>query len=313
MNWIVLKAMNTLFEKGKVPQKISLDTNGQILYLKNSLHAIEFKGKKIMAMPEYRDIYLEHYNEDYQKYLSFLNEFDLVKPQSRYEESNIQILMKIHALRQDGALDEIRHQILEANESLRGISPLNVYKALLKMALSVIPQKHVNDYKYAMEYIISNKKDDLYSGFAMMTQYDMPFNFQLGSPTVMLFRKRDPNSHLFTHLFVLYALNSIFQIYIPFNIKDRRLFIPDAAPVDALWCPPLLGTSNTQGLSPITTYGKNLNSTSKVHGEIDTFKIPALDQDFETVKFTDKETCEITEKVFDGKKVIGIDLMMRGD
>jgi hypothetical protein len=124
MNWIVLKALNTLFEKGEVPQKISLNANGEIIYLKNSLHAIEFKGKKIMAMSEYRVHYMEHYNEDYQKYLSFLNEFDLVKPQSRYEESDIQILMKIHGLRQDGALDEIRHQILEANESLRGLSQM---------------------------------------------------------------------------------------------------------------------------------------------------------------------------------------------
>lgn len=159
MNWIVLKALNTLFEKGEVPQKISLNTSGEIIYLKNSLHAIEFKGKKIMAMPEYRNLYMEYYNADYQKYLSFLNEFDLVKPQSRYEEGDIQILMKIQGLRQEGALNEIRKQILEANESLRGLSQMFFkHDKYLENKPSII-----NALKQILDVeVFSNEKDQQY-------------------------------------------------------------------------------------------------------------------------------------------------------
>src|ERR1700744_3166978 len=133
------------------------------------------------------------------------------------------------------------------------------------------------------EYIRSNKKGDNFSGFAMLTRYTMPLTFQFSSPTVMFFKKRNPDSKLFTHVFLLYALNSIFQIFIPFNVRDRRLFASSGS-IDALWCPPLLGRSNLDEIGPISMLSFDLNSPAKVHGEIESLGIPALDQDFETVK-----------------------------
>lgn len=188
--------------------------------------------------------------------------------------------------------------------------PLHVYKGLLKVALAVMPGSHLKDYAFAMEYVRSNKRDDYFSGFAMLTRYIMPLTFTFQSPTCMLFRKKDPNAKTFTHVFLLYALNCIFQIYVPFNTKDRQLFQPNAGPIDALRCPPLLGQSNLAEIGPIQSLSFDLNSPEKATGEKESLHIPALDQDFETIDMIDKTTGQIRTEKFDANKIIGINLMM---
>lgn len=189
--------------------------------------------------------------------------------------------------------------------------PLHVYKGLLKIALSVMPGAQLNDYTFAMEYIRSNKRDDHFSGFAILTRYIMPLTFIFESPTFILFKKKDPNAKTFTHVFLLYALNCIFQIYVPFNTKDRQLFQPNSGPIDALWCPPLLGRSNLAEIGPIQSLSFDLNSSEKVSGEKESLRIPALNQDFETIDMIDKNTGEIRTEIFDANKIIGINLMMK--
>ncbi len=190
-------------------------------------------------------------------------------------------------------------------------TPLSVYKALLKMALSVMPPQHLANYRYALEYLITKKYDDNFSGFAILTRYMMPLTFQFPSPTMMLFKKKNGTDNLFTHVFVLYALNSIFQIVIPFNILDRPLFMPGSSGVDTFWCPPLFGNPDYYEVAPISSLSFDLNSTVRVQGEIESLRIPAQEGDFDISKIFNKDTGEIIERKFDASKIIGIDLMMR--
>ena len=101
--------------------------------------------------------------------------------------------------------------------------PLMVYKALVKMTLSIIDERYLKLYHFAFDYIGSSKFDADFTGFAILTRYTMPLTFQFGSPTVMIFKKKDPLPNLFTHIFVLHALNSIFQIVLPFYDPDQPL------------------------------------------------------------------------------------------
>lgn len=190
-------------------------------------------------------------------------------------------------------------------------TPLSVYKALLKMALSVMPSQHLVNYKHALEYLITQNHDENFTGFAILTGYIMPLTFQYPSPTVMLFKKKNQADNLFTHVFVLYALNSIYQIVVPFNILDRRLFMPGNTGVDTFWCPPLFGNSNYYEVAPILSRSFDLNSTDKVKGEIESLRIPAQEGEFDISKIINEETGEITERKFDASKIIGVDLMMR--
>lgn len=190
-------------------------------------------------------------------------------------------------------------------------TPLSVYKALLKIALSVIPPQHLVNYKHALEYLITKKQDDKFTGFAILTRYIMPLTFQFPSPTVMLFKKKNGTDNLFTHVFVLYALNSIFQIVIPFNILDRPLFMPGSSGVDTFWCPPLFGNRDYYEVAPISSLSFDLNSTVRVQGEIESLRIPAQEGNFDISKILNEETGEIKERKFDASKIIGVVLMMR--
>ncbi|MEB0261779.1 hypothetical protein [Mucilaginibacter sp. 10I4] len=190
-------------------------------------------------------------------------------------------------------------------------TPLHVYKALLKMALSVVDPKHLPDYNFAFEFLRTKKHDEKFSGFAILIRSTMSLTFQFPSPTVMIFRKKDANAKLFSHIFLLYAQNSIFQIIMPFYLKDRAFYTPTSGPVDTIWCPPLFGNKSLSQIGPISSLSFNLNGTEKIYNEIESIKIQALGEDFEISKIINKETGEITERKFDGNKIIGIDLMMR--
>jgi hypothetical protein len=190
-------------------------------------------------------------------------------------------------------------------------TPLHVYKALLKMALSVINPRHLPDYQFALEYVRTDKHDHNYTGFAILTRYMMPLTFQFGSPTVMIFKKKIQANQFFTHVFLLYAQNSIFQILLPFNNNDRHFYKPGAGGIDTLWCPPLLGNKNLYEVGPISSLSFDLNSTIKVYNETESINIPAQAGEFDISKIVNPETGEITERKFDEKKIIGMDLMMR--
>jgi len=169
MNWIVLTALNALYEKGEVPQKSTLNSNGEFIFLKNSLQLIEFKGKKIFAESGFKEHYIHFYKDAYQEYLKFLGDFNLVKPQTRYEESDIKILMDILRLRKDGTLDFLREQILKANESMRGLSQMffkndkylenkpSIINAL-KLILDVEVFSNEKDQQYMYKLEVKNPK-----------------------------------------------------------------------------------------------------------------------------------------------------------
>jgi hypothetical protein len=184
-------------------------------------------------------------------------------------------------------------------------TPLNIYKALLKIGLSVLGEEYLNHYKYAFEYLKTSKYDNSYSGFATATLFRMPFNFQYEQPTVMLFKKLDSSKMLFSHVMYFSALNFIFQIVIPLNQADSW-FHHNNASIEVLWCPPLFGNSVRV---PIFSTALNLNSTERLYKQNDSFIIPSQPGSYEKSRFHNKETGEVSEEDFDGSKIVGIDII----
>lgn len=185
--------------------------------------------------------------------------------------------------------------------------PWYVYKALLKMALSVMPDFHMSDYKFACEFLRSKKHDSTYSGFAILSTYTMPYTYQFQQPCCMLFRKTDPNSNTFTHVFYLAALNFIYQIVLPFNRRDAALFYSQKD-INTFWCPPLFGHNEESRIQQIYSNSVNLNSTEKLSNEIESLILPAQPGEFEVSRFQNPETGEYYEEPFVGENIIGIDL-----
>lgn len=185
-------------------------------------------------------------------------------------------------------------------------TPLKVYKAILKMALSIIDEKHLNDYSFALEYLTHRKHDENYRGFAFLTTYVMPLNFQFEAPAAMLFTKMNPFSEVASHVFYLSALNFIFQIMLPFNKRDA-FFYQKPGGFDALWCPPLFGDEEDRDILQVQSMSIDLNSTERLYNQPESFTIPAGPEMFADSQLGNKQAGD--EIPFDPEKIIGIDIL----
>lgn len=186
-------------------------------------------------------------------------------------------------------------------------TPIKVYKAFLKIALSSIGEDHVADYKSAFEYLRTNKYDSGYQGFTIMCSYTMPITFAFEKPIVMVFRKKDNAAPLFTHVCMIYTLNFIYQLVIPFNRKDFHFFQNDRI-IDTFWSPPIFGREYIHPVNTIRVSTLDFSSTDKLQDTTESLIFPMPEGHFEKARFKDKVTGEITEEDFDGTKIVGINL-----
>lgn len=124
MNWIELKALNKLYKEEQITLNETLSQSKEIKYLINSRGVLEQNHKTLIANDAYKMVYEREYYDKYVLYEEFLTQFDLLKPQSRFEESDINKLIDIHNSKKNGDLDELIQQIIANDETIRGVSEM---------------------------------------------------------------------------------------------------------------------------------------------------------------------------------------------
>lgn len=122
MNWIELRALNNLYKNGEIKLNDTLIKSGEINYLINSLRTLDRTHDKLFVLEGFTELYEKDYLEKYDYYETFLSDNGLLRPQLRFEENDIKILINIQSWKQQGTLEELRKQIIASDESLRGIS-----------------------------------------------------------------------------------------------------------------------------------------------------------------------------------------------
>lgn len=122
MNWIELRALNNLYKNGEIKLNDTLIKSGEINYLINSLRTLDRTHDKLFVLEGFTELYEKDYLEKYNQYEVFLSDSGLLKPQLRFEEHDIKILMNIQTWKNEGTLEALRKQIVASDESLRGIS-----------------------------------------------------------------------------------------------------------------------------------------------------------------------------------------------
>tara|TARA_B100000378_G_scaffold188730_1_gene153347 strand:+ start:2876 stop:3778 length:903 start_codon:yes stop_codon:yes gene_type:complete len=122
MNWIELKSLNRLYIDKEVRLTETLSNSSEISYLINSLRKLEKKHRKISVLPGFSKIYERDYLTKYKHYEAFLTETKLMKPQLRFEEKDIQILIGIKEDMDNGNLEPLRQQILKNEATVRIVS-----------------------------------------------------------------------------------------------------------------------------------------------------------------------------------------------
>ncbi len=124
MNWTELKALNNLYLIKETKLNETIKNSGEFNYLEKSLGVIDITHRKVFALEGFAKIYENDYKRRHETYLNFLEENGFLKSQTRFEETDIKILMNINDLRVDGSLRELREQIIACDESLRGVSQM---------------------------------------------------------------------------------------------------------------------------------------------------------------------------------------------
>ncbi len=110
-------------------------------------------------------------------------------------------------------------------------TPLKVYKALLKSAISILPAEvAIRDYTAAISYLMSSSS----CTGPMIYGYQFPFNINMPLH-IQLFAKRDKNELIPTHVAGFYFKNQIIFFPLLFNIadialSDREIEMPLAPP-----------------------------------------------------------------------------------
>ncbi|WP_417237231.1 Wadjet anti-phage system protein JetD domain-containing protein [Bizionia paragorgiae] len=121
MNWIELKALNKLYNTGKV--KIN-QTLAKSPVFKSHKDALEIeRGRKFFTRNDiFIEVYEKRYLKDFEKYSTFLEAEKLLKPQLRFNKKDIDLLIQFKQGIADGSLLQRRNELKEAQESVRGFS-----------------------------------------------------------------------------------------------------------------------------------------------------------------------------------------------
>lgn len=122
MNWIELKALKNLYISGEIKLNDTLAKSGEINYLINSLRILDRSYSKLFALNGFNEIYEKEYIVRYNIYEAFLAEYGLLKPQLRFEESDIKILIEIKEDMDSGNLLPLRDQIIKKEATIRIVS-----------------------------------------------------------------------------------------------------------------------------------------------------------------------------------------------
>jgi len=182
-------------------------------------------------------------------------------------------------------------------------TPIKVYKALLKIALSIIPEQYVADYRHAFEYLF--KINDKPSDLAKVLHCELPYNHKVENPVCLLFKKLDSTKRTITHVFALYLQNYVFEFPIPFSEVDKNNDLYNGKPYSIPLCPPILFSEPESEATFFRTI-IDLSSNESVRGEIETITFSMDTDRMDKLKAYNPTTGEITDAIFNPDDIIGI-------
>ncbi len=154
---------------------------------------------------------------------------------------------------------------VEIDYSKRTYTPLNVYKLLLKMALSTIGNEYVEKYQYAIKFLMTSKLDSLITSSAKIFVSQSPHGVRVNEPVCIIFKKKEPGSRLLTHIFMFCVENLTYQFPLLFNIDDREMGLYNNT-INPHSCPPIFNNPPDVNMRCNRRIW-DLSSTEKTKGE----------------------------------------------
>ena len=125
MNWWGLTKLHDLYTKQTTPVTAQFVKDDTIRYLLKTDELI-IDGKNIVVNEYNKESFINYYKihhlQNFNKYDYLLSKHHLKKPQSRYEESELKILVALDEEMEAGTIADLRQQIIDKEESINGVS-----------------------------------------------------------------------------------------------------------------------------------------------------------------------------------------------
>lgn len=141
-------------------------------------------------------------------------------------------------------------------------TPINVYKSLLKIALSVMPDYEIEHYQAVLDFILKGKHTEYFRPFAQIFQ--MTTEFTTTTPFCILFKKKTLTDQVPMHMMYLAFENISYQICIPFHKQDTKLNYSGC--IHIVYAPPLIFTDKFE-VAEFRCDTLDLSSTEQLRGK----------------------------------------------
>lgn len=119
-----------------------------------------------------------------------------------------------------------KNKTLTINAERKTFIPLRVYKALVKIALTLLPENGYNKYSKLVQLLFQTDEDKNLLANAPFCRANIYLNpgpeFPL--PQAIICQKLQKESLVLTHSLLLYFSNYIYQIFLPFNDEDEWMY-----------------------------------------------------------------------------------------
>ena len=208
--------------------------------------------------------------------------------------------------RKDIGNDEIQIDSENGTYTLRikrnSFVPRKVYQAILKIALSLISNEQIADYKLTLDFLM-NGKGPLLSGYAIQG-YTLPYGFNL-PPHAFLFEKRDESSKRPTHVMALYFQNSIFALSIPLNRNDIWIY-KDAKKLSLELYPPVFTQFTAVDHLQLSPFNEDFSSEDKVKDSIQEIQFKMDPKSLKNAAVYDSATGITSVTPFNAKEIVEI-------
>ncbi|MBQ9258528.1 MAG: hypothetical protein IJ187_01570 [Neisseriaceae bacterium] len=120
-------------------------------------------------------------------------------------------------------VQQLDEHTLKINLIRQTYIPINVYKALVKMAISIIPESELSFFKNTIKWLQSNEKtiEDYFGQFVIMRFF--PGTTKFPFIKILLLKRKDNKSIIPAYQFIIAFAHYSFQIIVPCFEKDKHL------------------------------------------------------------------------------------------
>lgn len=119
-------------------------------------------------------------------------------------------------------------------------TPINVFKSLIKIALTVLPENEFRFYREINHFISDEENHEYYAQFAQILSYTTTERRE--HPSCYIFQRKRTINDVPKHVFMLYFENFIYQVFIPRYAFDEPLY--RLGKFTSYYCPPILLAAN---------------------------------------------------------------------